>query len=223
MAGLGGGGDKLGQPRPNRPQMYSHHSSSVPSTPYQQPRDLRFHSRSPSPSRGLSNQSPRSVLSEAQGPTTTVVQKSTPVVCKFETGAEIRKRRIPYIEGGNEELGPPKKEPKKTLEPDEHEKLSGDMRELYDRLLPSQESEERRAQLVKKLERILNEEWPGNDIRVNVFGSSGNLLSSSDSDVDICITTPLKRLESMHGIAMLLDKSMLGKAATEVLPQGLTR
>ena len=207
MAGLGGG-DKLNQPHPPRPPIYSHHSSSVPSTPYQQPRDLRFHSRSPSPNRGLSNQSPRSVVSEAQGHTTATVQKSAPVVCKFETGAEIRKRRIPYVDGGNEELGPPKKEPKKTLEPDEHEKLSGDMRELYDRLLPSQESEERRSQLVKKLERILNEEWPGNDIRVNVFGSSGNLLSSSDSDVDICITTPLKKLQTMHAIAMLLDKSM---------------
>jgi DNA polymerase sigma len=137
------------------------------------------------------------------------VQKSAPVVCKFETGAEIRKRRIPYVDGGNEELGPPKKEPKKTLSPEEEKKLDGDMRTLYDRLLPSDESEERRALLVKKLERILNEEWPGNDIRVNVFGSSGNLLSSSDSDVDICITTPLKKLESMHGIAMLLDKSML--------------
>ena len=206
MAGLSSG-DKLGQQHlPPRPPIYSHHSSSVPSTPYQQPRDLRFHSRSPSANRGLSNQSPRSVLSEAVGPS--VAQKSTPVVCKFETGAEIRKRRIPYVEGGNEELGAPKKEPKKTLEPDEHEKLSGDMRELYDRLLPSEESEERRAQLVKKLERILNKEWPGNDIRVNVFGSSGNLLSSSDSDVDICITTTLKKLESMHSIATLLHKSM---------------
>lgn len=135
------------------------------------------------------------------------------MVCKFETGAEIRKRRIPYVEGGNEELGPPKKELKKTLDPDEHEKLSGDLRELYDRLLPSEESEKRRAQLVEKLERILNEEWPGNDIRVNVFGSSGNLLSSSDSDVDICITTPLKKLESMHSIAMLLHKSRLYQAS----------
>ena len=68
-------------------------------------------------------------------------------------------------------------------------------------------------QLVKKLARILNEEWPGNDIRVNVFGSSGNLLSSSDSDVDICITTPLKKLETMHAIAMLLDRSMLDRIA----------
>lgn len=208
MAGLSDG-NKSTQPHPPRPSIHSHHSSSVPSTPYQQPRDLRFHSRSPSPNRGLSNQSPRSVLSEAPGPSTVTVQKSAPVVCKFETGAEIRKRRIPYVDGGNEELGPPKKEPKKTLDPVEDKKLFGDMRELYDRLLPSEESEERRVQLVKKLERILNDEWPSNDIRVNVFGSSGNLLSSSDSDVDICITTPLKKLETMHAIAMLLDKSTL--------------
>lgn len=193
----------------HRPPMQSHHSNSVPSTPFQQPRDLRFHSRSPSPSRTLSNQSPRSVVSEAPGRTGSQQYTTTPHICKFETTAELRKRRIPYVDGGNEELGPPKKEPKKTLEPDEHDKLSGDMRELYDRLLPSQESEDRRAKLVQKLDRLLNEEWPGNDIRVNVFGSSGNLLSSSDSDVDICITTPLKKLESMHSIAVLLSKSML--------------
>ena len=91
----------------------------------------------------------------------------------------------------------------------EEDKLSGDMRELYDRLLPSQESENRRAQLVRKLEKMLDDEWPGNDIRVNVFGSSGNLLSSSDSDVDICITTPLKKLESMHSLATLLHRRTL--------------
>lgn len=202
MAGLG----QQQQHLPARPPMHSHHSSSVPSTPFQQPRDLRFHSRSPSPSRALSNQSPRSVVSEAPGRAGSQ-QYATPHICRFETTAEFKKRRIPYVDGGNEELGPPKKEPKKSLEPDEHEKLSGDMRELYDRLLPSQESEDRRTKLVEKLDRILNAEWPGNDIRVNVFGSSGNLLSSSDSDVDICITTPLKKLESMHSIAVLLSKS----------------
>lgn len=192
---------------PHRPSIQSQHSNSVPSTPFQQPRDLRFHSRSPSPRRGLSNQSPRSLVSEQVGQAGP--QRGQPVVCKFETGAEFRKRRIPYAEGGDQELGPPKKEPKKTLEPHEEEKLSGDMRELYDRLLPSEESEERRRKLVKKLEKIMNDEWPGNDIKVNVFGSSGNLLSSTDSDVDICITTSLKKLESMHSLAMLLHQSML--------------
>ena len=195
---------RLDQPSRSRPALQSQHSSSVPTTPYQKPMNFRFHSRSPSPNRLVSSQSPRSVASEAPG--NAGAHRGGPVVCKFETGDEIRKRRIPYVDGGNEELGPPKKEPKSTLDPDEDKKLSGDMRELYDRLLPSAESEERRAKLIQKLERILNDEWPGQDIRVNVFGSSGNLLSSTDSDVDICITTPLKRLESMHSLAALLHR-----------------
>ncbi|KAK3671984.1 hypothetical protein LTR78_008159 [Recurvomyces mirabilis] len=190
-----------------RPAMQSTHSSSVPSTPSQQPR--RFHSRSPSPHRGLGNQSPRSVVSEAVGQNG--IPRSQPNFCKYESGAEFRKRRIPYTEGGENELGPPKKEPKKALEPHEDDKLSGDMRELYDRLLPSDESEQRRAQLIKKLEKMMSDEWPGHDIRVNVFGSSGNLLNSSDSDADICITTPLKKLESMHGLAALLDRHGMQK------------
>ena len=56
------------------------------------------------------------------------------------------------------------------------------MQQLYQKLLPSQESERRRTRLVEKLEKILNDEWPGHDIKVNVFGSSGNLLASDDSD-----------------------------------------
>jgi DNA polymerase sigma len=130
-----------------------------------------------------------------------------PVVCKFEAGAEFRKRRIPYIDGGDQELGPPTKELKKSLGPEEESKLSGDMRELYGRLLPSEESDQRRATLIKKLERMMKDEWPEHNIEVAMFGSSGNLLSSDDSDVDICVTTSLKKLESMHSLAMLLHKS----------------
>jgi hypothetical protein len=197
--------------RPGRPPLSSQHSNSVPSTPFQQPRDVRFpsQSQSPSPHRGLGNQSPRSTISEAVGAAQAGPQRNAPVVCKFEQGAEFRKRRIPYTENGDSELEPPKKEPKRTLAPHEERKLSGDMRELYDRLKPSPESEERRRLLVLKLEKMMNDEWPGNDIKVNVFGSSGNLLSSSDSDVDICVTTTLKALESMHSLAMLLDKRKL--------------
>jgi DNA polymerase sigma len=50
-------------------------------------------------------------------------------------------------------------------------------------------------------------EWPESDIEVSVFGSSGNLLSSDDSDVDICVTTSMKKLESMHSLATLLHNS----------------
>ena len=72
--------------------------------------------------------------------------------------------------------------PKKYLNPVEEEKLSGDMRELYDRILPSDESDQRRAKFVQKLERILNQQWADSDIQVHVFGSSGNMLCTSDSD-----------------------------------------
>lgn len=167
--------------RRGRPPFNTQQSSSVPSTPLQHPRDVRFSSRSPSPAKTLSANSPQSVASEAVGtlPPPRLVQ---PPVCKFEIGAEIKKRRIIYTEGGNEPLPPPSEEPKKHLDPHEDDKLTGDMRELYDRLLPTDESEERRVKLVQKLENILNNEWPGNEIKVNVFGSSGNLLSSTDSD-----------------------------------------
>ena len=72
--------------------------------------------------------------------------------------------------------------PKKYLNPEDEQKLSGDMRELYDRLLPSSESDSSRAKFVPKLENLLNKQWPGNDIKVHVFGSSGNMLCTNDSD-----------------------------------------
>lgn len=167
--------------RRGRPTFAPHQSNSVPSTPHQLPRDLRFSSRSPSPSKTLTANSPHSVASEAVSahPPPRLAQ---PPVCKFEIGAEIKKRRIIYTEGGNDPLPPPKQAPKKALEPHEDDKLTGDMRELYDRLLPTRESEVRRAKLVQKLDDILHNEWPGHEIKVNVFGSSGNLLSSNDSD-----------------------------------------
>lgn len=71
---------------------------------------------------------------------------------------------------------------KEQLDADEERKLTTDMLEVYDRLLPSAESDDRRRQLVRKLERLFNDQWPGHDIKVHVFGSSGNKLCSSDSD-----------------------------------------
>lgn len=101
--------------------------------------------------------------------------------CKYETAPAYGKRRIQY-DIGDEILEKVKEEPKKALDPNEDDKLSGDMRELYDRLLPTQESEERRQKLVEKLERILSKEWPGNEFTVHVFGSSENMLCTSESD-----------------------------------------
>ncbi|WEW56420.1 hypothetical protein PRK78_001863 [Emydomyces testavorans] len=116
------------------------------------------------------------------------------------------RRRMPYSLGADllpEEPGPLKEQ----LDPEEEERLTSDMKELYKTLLPSVESEQRRVKFVQKLENLLNAQWPGNDIKVHVFGSSGNKLCSSDSDVDICITTPFKELERVCVLADFLAKS----------------
>ncbi|KAL8770552.1 MAG: hypothetical protein Q9209_003808 [Squamulea sp. 1 TL-2023] len=188
-----------------RPALASNHSNSLPSTPYQHARKLNFHSRSPSPTKRSGGASPRSTQSESEK-----IQVRGPFVagCKFETGMAHSRRRIPYSVGG-EQLERPDSMPKKYLNPAEEDKLSGDMRELYDRILPTKDSDERRARFVQKLERILNEKWPGNDIRVHVFGSSGNMLCTNESDVDICITTPMKSLERVcHLAAALAERGM---------------
>lgn len=65
---------------------------------------------------------------------------------------------------------------------EEEDKLAKDMRDLYDELLPTEQVEENRKRLVDKLEKIFNDEWPGHDIKVHLFGSSGNLLCSDSSD-----------------------------------------
>ena len=86
---------------------------------------------------------------------------------------------------GDAPLERPTEEPKKALDPDEEKKLSGDMRELYGRLLPSPESDKRRLHFVNKLSRILRKEWPGNEFHVHLFGSSGNMLCTSESDGEV--------------------------------------
>lgn len=186
-----------------RPHLTAHHSSSLPSTPSQHARKLSFGARSPSPVRLAKESSPKSAHSEDD--TGAQSQNKVPTIsgCRYETGMAFSRRRIPYSIGGDQ-LERAKMPPKKFLNPAEEGKLSGDMRELYDRILPARESDERRARFVRKLAHILNQQWPGNDIKVHVFGSSGNLLSTNDSDVDICITTTLKILERVCLLANAL-------------------
>ncbi|KAL9616271.1 MAG: hypothetical protein Q9160_008850 [Pyrenula sp. 1 TL-2023] len=81
------------------------------------------------------------------------------------------------------------------------------MRDLYNKLLPTEDSEKRRTQLVIKLEDLFNRRWPGHTIKVNVFGSSGNKLGTPESDVDICITTDFRDLEHVCLLAEVLADS----------------
>jgi DNA polymerase sigma len=136
------------------------------------------------------------------------LRPARPFKCKFETNVgSLGRRRVPYH--SSEILEKAVEEPKTALDPHEDDKLSGDMRELYDRLQPNHANTELRNTLVRKAQRILETEFPGNEFKVDIFGSSGNLLWTAESDVDICIQTPMKRLEEMHMLAEALDKRAL--------------
>ncbi|KAJ3485656.1 hypothetical protein NLG97_g6767 [Lecanicillium saksenae] len=186
-------------------------SSSVPSTPHQHARQFSFESRDPSPNAGT-NHSPRSAYSETNS-TLPSLRPLPPRLggCKYETAQINSRRRIPYSVGSDrlEKLDMRTVAPK--LGEEEEEKLAKDMKEIYDKLLPTEQVEENRKRLVEKLEKIFNDEWPGHDIKVHLFGSSGNLLCSDSSDVDICITTPWRELEGVCMIADLLARRGMEK------------
>ncbi|RUS19786.1 hypothetical protein BC937DRAFT_86911 [Endogone sp. FLAS-F59071] len=92
--------------------------------------------------------------------------------------------------------------------------LSVQMLHLFESLLPTAESHERRQQFVTKIENILNEEWPGHDIKVHLFGSSENDLGTINSDVDICVTTPWTGFRNMYTLAKGLKKHGMQNVST---------
>ncbi|KAG9252535.1 uncharacterized protein F5Z01DRAFT_232751 [Emericellopsis atlantica] len=194
------------------------YSSSVPSTPHQRARQFSVESREPSPSEHFGgNHSPRSVYSETNGNVPSLKPLPPPRSdargCPYETSQMIQRRRFPYDDGGKYSVEPiPLGSVKGRLTEEEERSLAKDMRELYEtRLLPSERVEKNRQKLLRKLEKIFNDEWPGHDIKAHLFGSSGNLLCSDDSDVDVCITTDWKEMENVCRIAALLDRHGMEK------------
>ncbi|KAF9291756.1 hypothetical protein BGZ68_002475 [Mortierella alpina] len=94
-------------------------------------------------------------------------------------------------------------QPVPILLPPEYEgKLTMQMYNLFEGLLPTEESHHRRTKLINKIERIVQTEWPGQDIKVLPFGSTVNDLGTNTSDVDICIWTSWLGLQ---GVEMLAD------------------
>lgn len=149
-------------------------SNSLPSTPNHNPSGAL--SRSPSPPCALD--SPRSAASE---PVTVLpFTRSQYGGCIYETALVNARRRMPYSLGIEKlEKEKPRQE---MLLPEQDEKLTKDMLDMYEGLKPNKESSDRRRRFLEKLARLLNDEWPGHDIRVHAFGSTENHLCMSDSD-----------------------------------------
>ncbi|KAI5286072.1 hypothetical protein KEM54_000087 [Ascosphaera aggregata] len=102
--------------------------------------------------------------------------------CKYETALAHFRRRMPYYIGMDPLPSVDLETIKSELTAEEDKKITHDMRELYRKLLPNPESDDRKEKFMVKLEKMLNDRWPGNSIKLRIFGSSGNKLCSSDSD-----------------------------------------
>ncbi|KAF3907777.1 hypothetical protein ABW21_db0200670 [Orbilia brochopaga] len=181
--------------RPSYRNQRSSHSqpNSMPSTP----NNTRTR-RSPSPPH-FALDSPRSATSD---PSTHTVMRTAR--CQYESGLVLQRRRIPYSIGSDPLSD--EKPPKDSLSKEDDQKLTADMEKLYADLLPSDESNERRRKFLAKLEKLLNDEWPGHEIKVYPFGSTENKLCSTDSDVDVCIVTAYKEVENVCLLAKLLGR-----------------
>lgn len=171
---------------PTRPGFRTHRSSqsnlsaSLPSTPHHLPLVSNGASRSPSPPTCLLD-SPRSAASE---PVSTSPYQRAPHMnmmgCGYETALVNARRRMPYSLGFDRL---PREKPRlEKLSWADEEKLTHEMEEAFQRLKPSDESNKRRKLFLQKLDRILNEEWPGHDTQVHAFGSTENHLCMNDSD-----------------------------------------
>ena len=167
------------QPLP-RPRLAPQQSNSVPSTPRQHPRDFAFNVRTPSPAGQEGRDTPQSAASESIRALPSVLKATPDDTCRFKS-TQTSRRRMPYTIG-TEPLEPESDSLNATLSPAEEQKLDRDIRSLYERLLPSADSEAKRAQVVNKLQTILSTAFPELSVQVAVFGSSGNLLFTSRSD-----------------------------------------
>ncbi|KAF9302991.1 hypothetical protein BGZ74_004509 [Mortierella antarctica] len=90
-------------------------------------------------------------------------------------------------------------------------KLTMEMLDLFEDLLPTEESHDRRTKLIQKIEHILETEWPGQDIQAHPFGSTVNDLGTSSSDVDVCITTTWSGLKNVQMLANAFRKHGMQK------------
>lgn len=176
---------------------------SMPSTPSQRSGSPPLRRASPDALRGTRDPSPHSLTNGASR-TPPVYRPGAP--CKYETGMKSARRRVPYSLGPEPLQADPIAASKKPT-PKEEFRLTKDMERLYQDLQPTSDTDDRRYALVRKLEQLLRERWPGRTITVNVFGSSGNLLGTKDSDVDICISTDCKEIEHVCSIADLLARN----------------
>lgn len=86
------------------------------------------------------------------------------------------------------QLPPRQKAPKVALEREKRAKIAKDMLLSFETLRPSDQEMQAKLDVIKRLQRIVGNLWPGYQAKLNLFGSSANGFCLKNSDLDICMT-----------------------------------
>lgn len=164
--------------RPSRPQLLSHQSNSVPSTPQQHAQDKTFDNRPTSPGKRRSSTSSSSTKSDSK--LKSQVRRGTAnLECRYMT-TQTSRRRIPYSIG--DQLLERRDPLKQWQLPEAKARLGASIDRLYNSLLPSESNQDARGQVLDKIRRIIRTGFPERNFEVHIFGSSGNMLYTDKSD-----------------------------------------
>ncbi|KAF9934224.1 hypothetical protein FBU30_002917 [Linnemannia zychae] len=101
---------------------------------------------------------------------------------------------------------------------DAYKAVSDGIMNLYQKLVPSQDYMIRRTKLVQRLQGILNSGFPGQDLRLEVFGSYASGLGSESSDADLCITTEHFKKTAPYNNVRLVAQILRQGGMTQVQP-----
>ncbi|KAF9126245.1 hypothetical protein BGW39_006763 [Mortierella sp. 14UC] len=99
-----------------------------------------------------------------------------------------------------------------------YKSVSDGIMELYQKLVPSQNYMNRRTQLVQRLQGILNTGFPGQGLRLEVFGSYASGLGSESSDADLCITSEQFQKAAPYNDVRAVAQVLRRKGMTQVQP-----
>ncbi|KAJ3047747.1 hypothetical protein HK097_011248, partial [Rhizophlyctis rosea] len=133
---------------------------------------------------------------------------------EIENGYNGRSKTIP----SNLLKHPAKVDVSDHLAENQETSLTFQINDKFQQLQPAPDTAQLRARFCAKIQRILDEAWPGKEIEAHLFGSSINGLGTISSDVDICLTTPWQDkgqgVSNMNILGMVLRKHGMTKVYT---------
>mmetsp|Transcript_24135 Transcript_24135/g.95061 ORF Transcript_24135/g.95061 Transcript_24135/m.95061 type:complete len:784 (-) Transcript_24135:1766-4117(-) len=114
--------------------------------------------------------------------------------CKYVRNADIAKE---IITGG--------------INPSAIGLLEKGIREVYEKIVPPENDTNRRASLVRHLQKVCRKEWPNS--KVVLFGSSGTGLELKNGDVDVCAIVPPEDARSNKDGNVQTTRNLVWKAS----------